>query len=74
MMKSLTLSAAAFSDVSNQSDTHWVFTPSESVFNELNVRLDIAVKVLTESAGLELGIIALSNFCSCHQYRDEQTP
>ena len=69
---SLTLSAAVFSDVSDQSDTHWVFTSRESVFDELDIRLNVAVKVLIESARLELGIIAPSNFCSSHQYRDER--
>jgi hypothetical protein len=70
IVNSLTLSATLFSDVSNQSDTHWAFSFGERVLNEFNVRVDIAVEVLIESAGLELGIVAPGDFCSSHQYRD----
>jgi len=67
---SLTLSAATLLDVSYQSDTHWVFSFGESVFDELDIGADVAVKVLIESARLELGIKAPSDFCSSHQYLD----
>jgi hypothetical protein len=70
MGSSLTLSAATILDISYQSDTHWVFAFGESVFDELDIGVDIAVKVLIKSARLELGIKAPSDFCSSHQYID----
>jgi len=70
MGSSLTLSAATILDVSYQGDTHWVFAFGEGVFDELYIGVDVAIKVLIESARLELGIKAPSNFCSSHQYLD----
>jgi hypothetical protein len=69
--KALTLYAGVLSDITNQSDSHWVFTSSESLLDELDIWLDIAVEVLIKSARLEFGIEASSNFCSRHQYCDE---
>jgi hypothetical protein len=70
MGSSLTLSAATLLDVSYQGDTHWVSAFGKSVFDELDIGVDIAVKVLIESARLELGIKTPSDFCSSHQYLD----
>jgi hypothetical protein len=70
MGSSLTLCAATLLDVSYQGDTHWVFAFGEGVFDELDIGVDVAVKVLIESARLELGIKASSDFCSSHQYLD----
>jgi len=59
-MNSLTLSALC--NVSDQGNTQRVVTFGYSVFDELNVRVDVAVEVLLESTDLELGIIEFDNF------------
>jgi hypothetical protein len=58
----LTFSRLAISNTLEQGDSNWIFASGESLLDELDVRRDIAEKVLLESARLELKVKAHSNF------------